>query len=227
MAPSTADSHDIMQTLIDGDYGLLATSIVKEVNVTADVLSPFNHARPLGLSPGLSPSGELLALAISDNKTCKIIEFPARNSKRGRAAPEITPESPAGQARKVLEETILCRPAGELFAFDLAPLTMALFINLNTHITNAVDIQTALEGDKDRSPLSAIKSITGDSVRIMEQNITDLFRDPVYDPTDRHRAAGPTMRAWVSQFLATFGNGAETLDKVPRGDTTKLGLQVR
>lgn len=218
-----------MQTLIDGEYSLvrIPTTTTKESDVTADILSVFNHTRPIGISPGYSKDGKLVALAIADDEHCRIIELvvPRRNGG-GRGIRESKPPQNRNKSGlELLQEKVLCRDVGDLFAFDMGPLSMSLYCDATLRVTHAVDIQSGVSA-VDRKPLTAILGIVGDSAPINKGNVVDVFRNPVYDEEDRYRATDLGMRAWVSQFLASYQNGAETFTKVARIDTLKLNPEV-
>lgn len=215
----------LAQTILDGpDSSLnrpIITHTIQDLDIpTSDLLSVFSHAEPIGISPGYSAAGKLVSLAIADDKVCRIIEFPQPKKRTDRMPPP-TPKADALRGREMLQE-VLCRTAGDIFAFDMGPLTMSLYCDLEgIRITNAVDIQSAFSA-VDRKPLTGIKAALGDSVKISASNVTNVFLNPIYDVEDRNRTTDLAQRAWVSQFLVRFGNGAETFDKVPRIDTKKL-----
>lgn len=227
---------NIMQTLVDGpDFSLvkIPTTKIGELDITAETFSPFVHARPIGISPGYSEAGKLVALAIADDKTCTIIEFNVapRPPRLGRDRGGNADVQPPTRKLDDLQEMILSRSAGELFAFDMGPLCLALYGDSKLRVTNAVDIQSAVESTDpnkrvDRRPLTAIQEILGTTVLIKEKNITSVFANTIYDCEDRKGAGDLAMRAWISQLLAEHGNGAETLSKVRRINTDKFTLQV-
>ncbi|KAF8071840.1 P-loop containing nucleoside triphosphate hydrolase protein [Lyophyllum atratum] len=221
---------NLMQTLVDGaEFSLvkIPTTKVQEPDITEDTFAVFDHARPIGISPGLSSAGKLLALAIADDKHCTIVEFNVQATPRyGRdRGGGNNNKTPLPRNLDNLQQKILCRPAGDLFAFDMGPLAMSLYVEAKLRITNAVDIQSGLSA-VDRKPLIAIKEILGTSASVQEKNVSTVFGDPVYDPDNRKAATDLAMRAWISQLLAEYGNGAETLAKVPRIDTEKLSTQM-
>ncbi|KAG5651359.1 hypothetical protein H0H81_008928 [Sphagnurus paluster] len=218
----------LMQTLVDGaEFSLIKIPVtkVKELDITTDTFSAFDHARPLGISPGYSSAGRLVALAITDNEQCMIIEFNiAPRPFRDRAGKSSRPKSPPPRNLEELQQKILCRPAGELFAFDMGPLSMSLYNDAQLRIKSAVDIQSGLSA-MDRKPLTAIKEILGTSALVKELNVASVFHLPVYEPDERKSATDLAMRAWISQFLAEYGNGADTLAKVRRINTEEFSVQ--
>jgi regulator of nonsense transcripts 1 len=221
-----------MQTLIDGEYSLvkIPTTTTKEAHISADTLSVFDHARPIGISPGYSKEGKLVALAIADDENCRIIEFVVTSSPGRGGGGRGYRDSKSTQKRnqeglQLLQEKVLCRNAGDLFAFDMGPLSMSLYCDANLRVTHGVDIQCGVSA-VDRKPLTAILEIVGDTAPIIKENVVSVFRNPVYNNDDRNRATDLGMRAWVSQFLAGYQNGAETLAKVARIDTLKLMPEV-
>lgn len=223
----------LAQTILDGpDRALnrpIETITIKDFDILAsDLTSVFNHHEPIGISPGYSETGQLISLAVADDKICRIIEFsqPKKDNRRAneRRSPPLKANVLSG--RQMLQDHILCRTAGDVFAFDMGPLSMSLYCDLEgLRITNAVDVQSAFSA-VDRKPLTGIKTILGDSVKIMTENVNNVFFNPIYDNEDRNRITDLAQRAWVSQYLVRSGNGAETFEKVPRIDTKKLEPHV-
>ena len=98
---------------------------------------------------------------------------------------------------------------------------MAIHKYLRLRLTNAVDIQSSFSAI-DRQPISAIEEALGDSVRINRENVRSVFLYPVYGEDDTNRATDLAMRAWISQFLATFKDGMMLFENAKRIDTKKL-----
>jgi hypothetical protein len=222
----------LAQNILDGpDPALhrpITTITIQDLDIAAsDLLSVFDHAEPIGISPGYSDTGKLISLAIADDKICRIIEFSQpKNNKRTNGKPPPTLKQEVTSAWQKLQDHILCRTAGDIFAFDMGPLTMSLYCDLGgLRITKAVDIQSAFSA-VDRKPLTGIKMALGTTIRISEENVTNVFFNPIYDVEDRNRTTDLAQRAWVSQYLVRSGNGAEMFDKVPRIDTKKLDAGV-
>lgn len=224
-----------MQDILDGREcsTRLPTFIIPESDIMKDdLLADFAHALPLGISPGYSQSGRLLALAITDGKRCCIVEFTEpRGNRRSQAGKAILPKGVV-DGRKYLQDQILCRNEGDIFAFDMAPLAMSLFCDLGVRIAGAVDIQSAFSA-VDRKPLSAIEESLGtktdidspQKIKINPENVKRLFLYPVYDST-RNTMVDLAVRAWVSQFLPGYQNGEQTFAKVRKIDTKKHSSEV-
>ena len=223
----------LAQTILDSPDPALSMPIktitIQVLEIAAsDLLSVFDHGGPIGISPGYSAAGKLISLAIADDKICRIIEFsqPKNANQRANGKPPPTFKPEIVSALQKLQDHILCRIAGDIFAFDMGPLAMSLYCDLGgLRITNAVDIQSAFSA-VDRKPLTAIKTSLGTSVKISEENVTNVFFNPIYDFEDRNRTTDLAQRAWVSQYLVRSGNGAEMFEKVPRIDTKKLDPNV-
>ncbi|KAJ7475942.1 hypothetical protein FB451DRAFT_263289 [Mycena latifolia] len=237
MKQSRRNEDSFMQTLLDGVESKLELKTKFETDLDHDFLSVFNHASPIGIAPGYSKSGGLVALAIADDTYCLIVRFYSNSghntspaSPRGRGRGGRRSDQPARDrdmsGRKLLEELVLCRTAGDLLAFDLGPLSMSLYCGVDLRITNGIDIQSAFSA-VDRKPLSAIRAAVGDTIRIFEENVRDVFENPIYDPDKNvHCTSDLAMRAWISQYLVGIGNGAETFMKVGKIDTKKLEPQT-
>lgn len=231
MPPTSGRPTLLAQTILDGSDPELFTPIgtvtiqVPDI-VTSDILSVFDHGGPIGISPGYSAAGKLISMAIADDKICRIIEFsqPKNANQRGSGRPSTTIKPAAVLALQKLQDHVLCRTAGDIFAFDMGPLTMSLYCDLGgLRIANAVDIQSAFSA-VDRKALTAIKTALGTTgtIKISEVNVTHVFSNPIYDFDDKNRVTDLAQRAWVSQYLVRSGNGAEMFEKVPRIDTKKL-----
>jgi hypothetical protein len=236
MPPTSGQPTRLAQTILDGSDPDLFTPIrtitVQILDIVAsDILSVFDHGGPIGISPGYSAAGKLISLAIADDKICRIIEFssPPKNANQRANAKSSTTIKPAVMlALQKLQDHVLCRTAGDIFAFDMGPLTMSLYCDLGgLRITNAVDIQSAFSA-VDRKVLTAIKTALGTTgtIKISEVNVTNVFFNPIYDFEDKNRITDLAQRAWVSQYLVRSGNGAEMSGKVPRIDTKKLDTFV-
>lgn len=215
----------LSQNIIDGQEPEISrpipTQTIQEANlVKSDLFQIFDHALPLGLSPGFSETGQLVALAIADAKECRIIEFALPLvDKKTKAKKPLPPDILAN--RETLQETILCRSAGDLLAFDMGPLVMAIHKYLHLSVMNAIDIQSSFSVI-DRKPISAIEEALGDSVKINRKNVRSVFLYPVYSEDDANRLSDLAMRAWISQFLATFKDGMMLFENAKRIDTKKL-----
>ncbi|KAF8206301.1 P-loop containing nucleoside triphosphate hydrolase protein [Mycena galopus ATCC 62051] len=236
MAKAQRNQESFMQTLLDGVESKLELQTKHEKDLGRGFLSVFAHTGPIGIAPGYSKSGGLVALAIADDMYCLIVQFYSNgssamgNGARGRGYGGKRQDRPPKErdlsGRKLLEEIILCREAGDLLAFDFGPLSMSLHCGVELRITNGIDIQSAFSA-RDRKPLSAIKDAVGDTIRVFDDNVINVFQNPIYDPDhDRHCVSDLAMRAWVSQYLFTIGNGAETFTKVAKINTKKLDPQT-
>lgn len=232
-----------MQDIIDGVSldcpDRLATIRIPELKITSsDVFTVFNHARPLGISPGYDQTGRLVALSIADKENCRIVEFarPPGGRQGNRQSP--TPPKSIVDGRKSLQDSVLCRPAGDVYAFDMANIAMSLYSDVSLRIARAVDIQSAFppkgREPPNREPLHSIESCVGEEpdpvhkIKINVKNVESLFLQPVYNPEeDPHTVVDLAVRAWVSQFLAGYGNGAEVFDKVERINTEMMETRVR
>ncbi|KAJ7104047.1 P-loop containing nucleoside triphosphate hydrolase protein [Mycena belliarum] len=190
---------------------------------------------PIGVAPGYSKSGGLVALAIADDTYCLIVRFysnsghaaPGSPRSKGRGGKRSDQPAPNRDTsgRKVLEDLVLCRTSGDLLAFDFGPLSMSLYCGVDLRVTNGVDIQSAFSA-VDRKPLSAIRAAVGDSIRVFEDNVKDAFENPIYQPDKKNSTTDLAMRAWISQYLVCISNGAETFTKVPKINTQQLQPQT-
>ncbi|CAK5269394.1 unnamed protein product [Mycena citricolor] len=220
------------------DYALEVRSM-KETELTKEVLEVFIHAEPIGIAPGYSKEGDLVALAIADNTYCLIVSFISDRSasrsgitqKRGGGGdrsgrgPQKAGAAVDTSGRKLLEKLVLCRASGDNCAFDCGPLSMSLYCAVGLRIKNGIDIQSAFSS-VNRKPLSAIEDAVGgtETVKVFAENITEAFQNPLYDSEDKHCSQDLVSRAWLSQYLPMVGNCVEAFAKVPKIDTEMLEL---
>jgi hypothetical protein len=224
-------SRVIYQNLIDEDEGPIQTyGPVLESALTPDDLEPFLE-KAVGLSGVYTKSGKLTLLAIADqSRRVLIIQFHStqsdtRGKNRGPSANGTTVAASAG--RKLLEDSLLCRATGDIYAFDLAPLALSLYLDHELRITNGVDIQTGCPTKRARDPLTSIKFAWGDPAVVYDVNIRPVFEQMELDPNDAKRTeTNLVQRAWVSQRLSTLRDMEPRFDKVPRIDTTKFTSEV-
>lgn len=237
------------QNVIDGTHTLLTTTptvIMKIFSVLykgSDILEVFNHARPLGISGGYDKKdGKLVYLAIADDKCCRVVRFVYYEGPdiQGGHRPNLREKPPPPEiftCLKELQDKILRRPWGSIYGFDMGPLSMALFDDLDLRIQNAVDIQSAF-AEAGRDPLAVMTAALGDEttslvpVKISKTNVQSLFSTYSYDTTARGTMADNdytdvAMRAWIAQFLANFENGEAAFTDVPRIDTYNMSITVR
>lgn len=217
----------LLQNILEGrdielNRPITATTLF-ETELDLEVLGKFDHADPLGISPGFNHRGHLVALAIADSKECQLVEFQHNRPKPGQATNQVSPE--IVECRKLLQDKVFCREAGDLLAFDLGPLAMSLHKNLGIRVYNGIDIQSTFSA-VDRKPISAIESALGDSLKIHQDNARNLFTQNIIYKGDAQSKIDLAMRAWISQFLASFGNGIMLFEKARRINTRDLTDEV-
>ncbi|KIK63710.1 hypothetical protein GYMLUDRAFT_448451 [Collybiopsis luxurians FD-317 M1] len=241
--------HIVNQTLLTGisdRYSHLNTResqievvVCDESKITAGIVKSFiNSAKPLGISAGLDPKDKTvfaLVICSSLEKTksgesrhrCLVVEFP---TLLGRCT-STNPRSQAFLPEPVHEmiERILCRPVAAFYAFDLAPLALALYRDLRIRVTEGVDIQSACP-NAGRRPIDALSDLIGktntDVALAGADSINEVFEDRTYI-RGRYASAQLTpsqtniiQQAWISQFLAEFENSEQQFAVVPRIDTS-------
>ncbi|KAF7312416.1 AAA-12 domain-containing protein [Mycena indigotica] len=229
-------SIEFLQTILDGVEQPLELVVQHESELTEEFLEVFNEeAQPLGIAPGYSKEGALVALSIADDCHCLIVRFysPRRSDPNGRGrgrgrgargnGQQRSEPPPNFAGRKILEKVILCRNEGQLLAFDCGPLAMSLFCleGEGLRIQNAVDIQAAFSAFN-RRPLTSIVAAVGDSIRVFTENVETAFRNPFYVEGDKHCRMDLANRAWVSQYLATTSNGETMCGKAKIINTNAL-----
>ncbi|KAF5391903.1 hypothetical protein D9757_001729 [Collybiopsis confluens] len=240
---------DINQTLLIGheDYSHLNTNgsqikvlVIDESNLTLGAVKAFRESdKPLGISAGLDPKDKsILALAIcgglESNKNrhrCLIIEFPTllgRKPTGGGGSRSHTFHEPETTIVRTMIESILTRPQIGFYAFDLAPLALALYRDLGIRLAMGVDIQSACP-DANRLPREVVADLIGRSNTQISLAAPDTFADIFEDRTYTRRGDSRSVtshrnvivqQAWISQFVSGFENAEQQFSTVPKIDTT-------
>jgi regulator of nonsense transcripts 1 len=203
------------QNFIDDDLPRMQVKKIHEKDLSSDHVdgliasSPYPDAPSIGISPAYYPSGHLALLAIAT--PTKVLVYGV-NDKRSDAG---DPPSPISDSRKLLEK-VLCHPNGKVFAFDFAELVLSLYTDLNVHVLNGIDIQSACSV-KDRHPVTSIEFAVGDSVPIYKENIASAFQSMEFD---LKRVPDVAMRAWVSQYMPQLSGMEDRFEQAPKINTT-------
>lgn len=179
---------------------------------------------PHGLSAGYwRDSGKLAALAVVSAEEGVVIEFP----EPPRRAPSGSPptDNADKECYQVLVNFLASQPAGEFFAFDLAPLSMTLYLEQGLRLTNAVDIQSAFPSVNRYSIAAILKAALGDT-KIWESNLANAFDNITYDPDIHTAYLEPVKRAWLAQFLGSVDDAITVYSNVERINTVDMDISV-
>ncbi|KAF8440436.1 P-loop containing nucleoside triphosphate hydrolase protein [Boletus edulis BED1] len=216
----------IHQNLVDaGSDGRLEVVFIKMAGLNEDYgdlrsLVERNEGRPLGLSGAYLPDGNLQVLAIADATTVLLIDF-AGDKNNGRA--NSSNPSLTTQGRDYLRDHVLGRTCGFVYAFDMAPLALALWQSHGLRIKQAIDVQSA-GSPKTRAPYATIKLASDD--KLNKDNITRTFNEFICQiPSDAARSPTTTplaQRAWVAHYVAQLVFMEDRLQQVPPVDTFRL-----
>ncbi|KAG2128080.1 hypothetical protein BD769DRAFT_732626 [Suillus cothurnatus] len=220
----------LYQNVMHVDSGPLSVHIISEANLNQQnqllSLLERNEGRALGLAGGFAPTGELAMLAIADASTIVIVKFELGKSK-GNEHDErpVTPTSKVDNtaARVFLTQNLLRRTTGFLYAFDIAPIALALSQTLDLRIANAIDIQSA--GSKTRAPLTTIKQAIGDLHHIYDENINKVFRDDTiidHFLAAKNGTSSLAQRAWIAYYVSQLSTMEDRFAQVPPVDTFRL-----
>ncbi|KAG2042431.1 hypothetical protein BDR03DRAFT_557938 [Suillus americanus] len=236
---STATRLLYYQNVMQVDSGQLSAYIISESNLIEERhqlcnLLERNEGRALGLAGGFAPTGELAMLAIADASMIIIIKFELNLKKRkGNEHDERPGVTPAGKvdntaaARKFLTQNLLRRTTGFLYAFNIAPIALALSQTLDLRIANAIDIQCA--GSTIRAPLATIKQAIGDLHDVYDVNINEVFRnDTIIDhlPAAKNGTTSLALRAWIAHYISQLSTMEDRFAQVPPVDTFRLSDEV-
>ncbi|KAF5342579.1 hypothetical protein D9611_001793 [Ephemerocybe angulata] len=250
------DTQSFMQPVLSGPGAKLAKRIqvptISESKAAAAIaaINKLSTSTSLGLAPGFSKKGKIVALAVCDGTNAVILEFTGALKKSGtnkkdKPTSDSTPSSsdtdndshasntgPSIQTdpRQCLQEILLCptSPDVSITAFDLGPLAMALYIDLGLRITNAIDVQDAFsfvcKGTRHPHLVvqAALKSAQHQKIKPNLDRIEREFRNEEYDPTEVNHRKELMCRAWLAHFLVADCVDAATMAEIKRVNTQDM-----
>ncbi|KXN88607.1 Regulator of nonsense transcripts 1 [Leucoagaricus sp. SymC.cos] len=161
----------------------------------------------------------LAALAIVGAEKALVIQFtqPTRR-KQADVAIDIDRNGEGYQALTFL----FMRETGNFFAFDMAPLAMALYQEQGLRLRNAIDIQSAFPKSNRYSIAEILKAALGDDTKMLGSNLARAFGDVAYDPDSRTAPLEPVKRAWLAQHLGSIDDAIMTYSSVKTIDTLAM-----
>lgn len=198
-----AKKRSIEQNLFDVYYPRIGVIRVSESDISPEILDEFlggsQPTRSIGISAVFDSKGKLAVLAVALAAKVLLIE------SKGSANDTIS------EARILLQDRILCSNDNVIYAFDIAPIALALFVDQHLRLANGVDFQTVPGNpNTNRDQIAAIKFITaGSNATIHPENIRALFDDSTWDPENRNCETFLALRAWTAAYLSTFNGDAE------------------
>jgi hypothetical protein len=182
-----------------------------------------NSPRSVGISPAYSQSGGLPALACAVDTRVLVINFHSSKSYCGGATvPRIV------ERRRLLEYELLCHPLCTLYAFDLANIALSLHHHHHLHLTDAIDIQSALR-IPGRSVVESVRKVIAGACKIWDENIDRAFENMIYRSSKHKDLTNLVQRAWVCSYIGRYGFEAilDVFYKAPEVDTAKFSEDVR
>lgn len=186
-------------------------------------LQGIDTPNPLGLSAGYwGDSTKLALLAIISAKIGIVVQFPEPPRRPQAVTQAIDLESEGYQAL----QTLLARPVGEFFSFDMAPLSMTLYLEQGLRLANAIDIQCAFSAADRYSIAAILKAALGDETKIWEGNLAAAFDNITFNPDVRTAVLEPVKRAWLACHLGTVDDAIMTYNEVPRINTVDMDEAV-
>lgn len=158
-------------------------------------------------------NGKLAVLAVALAAKVILIELKSQSN------------SGASEAGNILQEKILCSEDNVIYAFDIAPIVLALFVDQGLRLANGIDFQT-VPGNPDiqRDPIAAIRFvIAGTNTTPHANNIRALFEDTVWNPENRNCETFLALKAWAAAYFPTFnGDTEDRFREARRVNTTVL-----
>ncbi|KAI0694620.1 hypothetical protein BC835DRAFT_1000519 [Cytidiella melzeri] len=227
MAPST---QFIEQNLLDIHSRPLVVTSLFETELSEENISSFFTVKTvgdsgdapvvadpvnIGLAGGYTPSGLLNTLAVSVGSTILLIQFRSKTKAT---------EDAVVAARKLLQDSILCRSHVILHAFNLAPLALSLYCDHGLLLEAGVDVQSGCTCKNPRDPVDATEFATASTqaAKIYRDNIRDVFASDIRDPAKLETSRSLALRAWLAAYIPSLGDMSERLGEVPRINTRSM-----
>jgi hypothetical protein len=231
MAPAT---QRIEQNLLDTRIGPLEVISILETDLTDEKISSLLVGKPptdaddvpdvvgpidIGIAGGYTASGTLSTLAVCVLSTIFLIQFRSKTKATNEAVTA---------SRKLLQDSILCRPDVSLFAFDLAPLALALYYDHGLLLESGVDVQSGCTCEDPRNYVEAIQFATASTqvTKIYHDNIRNAFASKVRDVEKPETSRTLALRSWLAGYLPTLGDMKERLGEVPKINTKSMPADV-
>jgi hypothetical protein len=231
MSLRSSNEGFVDQNLLDEFLPQIEWKKVSEANLAQEhfdwLLGAENSLRisliKLGMSAAFSQTGGVPAFALARA---------SRDTGRPSRCLIISPYSPKPglgkdkprdlSGRQLLESAVLANPDATLFAFDLADLILLLHHHLKIHISNAIDIQSALPLEGSRSYSKSLKFMLGDTP-MHPKLVKPVFTSLVYEDSMK-ATTSLVQRAWLSAHASTTEttNLDDIWVKAPKVDTSKL-----
>ena len=222
MPPTPARRLD--QNLLTVDCPQIIVSVIWEDELTPEVFAGLfedakTNPRHIGLSAGYTPAGRLTILAFALGSKVYLIRF--RNDRENKTMPP---------GRQLLQDELLCSANNLLYAFDMGPIALSLYIDRRLRISGAVDVQTACYKDEpDRDVANAVEFAVNmeKNVRIIRTNINTTFKNQVWEERDPKTSIWLAFRAWLAGFLPSSVSDMELrFAEVSRIDTLEMADEV-
>ena len=228
---TVSKSPSFYQNLIDEHIDCIESRVVHEKVLETDhvqwLLGPSdpNSPRSVGISPAYSQSGGLPAFACANETRVLIINLHSTTPYKDGNPSGSGTTSRNVERRKLLEEELLCNPFVTFYAFDLAPFALSLRLHAHLHVTDVIDIQSAL-GVADRSIVGTVRVIT---TEIFLDNITGVFKRILYESNKDKDLTDLVQCAWLSGFIGQHDLGLvkDMFYKAPKVDMKKFSDEVR
>ncbi|PSS19948.1 hypothetical protein PHLCEN_2v3121 [Hermanssonia centrifuga] len=228
-SPSTASqpqkrskARTIEQHFLNMRYPRLEVQTVMETDLTSDSLNailfgnsksdaPSSIPRAVGLAPGYTSAGKLTVIAVAVKARVLLIQFRSE-VKKGTDV--------VVAARQLLHDELLCHDGNALFAFDMGPLAMALYLDHGLYVRNAIDVQSACTCKGNRDPANAVEFAIGTtSYKVYRANVTDAFSSSLWDPSKPPSTTSVALKAWLAAWLPEVADMEERLREVQPIDT--------
>ena len=218
------------QNLIDEHIDSIKARVVHEKVLKTEpiqwLLGPGdpNSPRSVGISLAYPQSGGLPALACANNSHVLIINL---HSTRPYSDGDTSGSSTAPQnvkCCKLLKEVLFCNLFVTLHAFDLTLFALSLHLHAHLHVTNAIDIQSALQV-ADHSIVGAVQVVV---TEIFSDNITGTFKRMLYE-SNKDKDLDLVQHAWLSGFIGQYDLGLVKymFYKAPKVDLKRFSDKVR
>ncbi|KAI0078805.1 hypothetical protein K474DRAFT_811260 [Panus rudis PR-1116 ss-1] len=212
----------LQQNILDVSHPSIVVQTIQEIELNDEILSKLvtDATRAVGISASYTQKNKLAVLALCTSANVLIITF--RNTVNDAVA----------KARQLLQDRVLCSPSRQIYAFDIGPVALSLFLDRDLRLVNGVDFQSACSAAQNRDPVKAIEfAIASTSIRLHSpDNVRSVFNDNawIWDTSDRRSERVLALRAWIAVYLSSVnGDMEDRVRQVPRVNTSVVPDAVR
>lgn len=173
----------------------------------------------IGLAPIYGPRCVLTTLALSTPSHVLVVRLGAAKAKKqGKKRPKRATGRPSISILK----NLLCHPTVTKYAFRMDRLSTSLFFDLDSRITNGIDL-LSVSMKASRRSFQALMVALGGEQFLNRTAVTAAFKHEEGAHTSQKEVA---LQAWAALHAAKLASSTKAISKLPRINTELFSEEV-